>query len=313
MIPYLARRVAWAGVVLVAVAVVTFVLVHVVPADPARAIVGPHATAESVARVRATLGLDDPFIAQLVRYLAGLAHLDLGHSYQRNADVLPLIAERVPATLQLALAGLAVEVAIGLPLGILAARRAGSVVDRAATLLSSILVAAPSFWVGLILLNLLAFQPRMHLGLDLLPIGGYRPFDLRYLALPAITLGVSGAAYYTRIARTAMLDELSADYVRTARSKGLSERRITWRHAFPNAALPLLTQFGLDVGFFVGGVVVVEQVFSWPGVGHLAVEAIVSADVPLIMGTVLFGTLAIVLANLAVDVVYALIDPRLRN
>jgi peptide/nickel transport system permease protein len=313
VIGYVARRLAWSIVVLLAVGVVTFVLITIVPADPARAIVGPHASAETVARIRAALGLDDPFLVQLGRYLAGVAQLDLGHSYQRDADVLPLILSRLPATAQLAVAGIAVELAIGLPLGIMAARRVGGMLDRGSTLLTSILVAAPPFWVGYLLLNLLAFQPRIALGVDLFPIGGYAPLDLRYLALPALTLGLSGAAYYARIARASMLDQLSSDYVRTARSKGLSERRVTWRHAFPNAFLPLLTQFGLDLGFFLGGIVVIEQVFSWPGIGRLAVEAIVTADVPLIMGTVLFGTFCIVTANLLVDVAYATIDPRLRN
>jgi len=175
------------------------------------------------------------------------------------------------------------------------------------------MLAAPSFLLGYLLLFLLAFQPKRQFGIELFPNGGYEPFDLRFLALPALTLGIGLAAYYTRIVRTTMLDQLRSDYVRTARSKGLTERRITWRHVFPNAALPLLTQIGLDLGFLLGGIVIIEQVFSWPGVGRLAVQATVTSDVPLIMGTVLFATLVIVLANLAVDVIYASLDPRLRN
>jgi peptide/nickel transport system permease protein len=310
---YTLRRLGWALVVLLAVGVITFLLIHVLPADPARAIIGPHATAQAVASLREALGLDDPLPVQMLRYLGDLLRLDLGHSYQRDAEVLPLILERFPATAQLALAGILLELVIGIPLGIFAAQRAGGWLDRGATTVASIFVAAPAFWVGYLLLNIAAFQPRMAWGIELVPIGGYRAWDLQYLALPALTLGLSGAAYYTRIARTSMIEQLSADYVRTARSKGLTERRITWHHAFPNAVLPLLTQFGLDLGFFLGGVVVIEQVFSWPGIGHLAVEAIVSADVPLIMGTVLFGTFTIVLANLLVDVTYVVIDPRLRN
>jgi len=148
---------------------------------------------------------------------------------------------------------------------------------------------------------------------EIFPIGGYKPFDLRYLALPAITLGFSGAAYYTRLTRTAMIDELTRDYVQTARAKGLRDRAILWRHAFRNAFGPVLSQIGLDLGFFLGGVVVVERVFSWPGIGKLAVDSIVTADVPLILGTVLFGTVCIVLANLAVDVAQVMIDPRIRR
>ncbi|HYM52767.1 MAG TPA: ABC transporter permease [Candidatus Dormibacteraeota bacterium] len=313
MTGFLVRRMAWALVVLLAVGVITFLLVYALPTDPARAIAGPRANAASVRAISEALGLDDPLPAQLLRYLGNLAQGDFGHSFQRNREVLPLLLERLPATLQLAVGGLVLELLIGIPLGVLAARHAGALIDRAATTLASVLIAAPSFLVGYLLLNLLAFQPRVNLGIDLLPIGGYEPFDLRYLFLPALTLGFSGAAYYVRLTRATLLDELSRDYVRTARSKGLSERRVTWRHLFPNACLPLLTQFGLDAGFFLGGVVVVEQVFGWPGIGRLAVESIVSADVPMVMGTVLFATLAIVLANLAVDVAYALIDPRLRN
>jgi peptide/nickel transport system permease protein len=313
VIGFLLRRLAWAIVVLTVVAVFTFGLVHLVPADPARAIVGARASAETVANIRRELGLNDPLPEQLARYLTGAAHLDLGHSYQKYRDVLPLILERVPATAQLAVGGLIIGLGVGIPLGVLAARRAGRLADRGTTLFASFMLAAPSFVVGYLLLYLLAYLPSRQFGIDLFPIGTYKPFDLRYLALPALTLGIGLAAYYTRLTRTTVLDQLRSDYVRMARSKGLTERRITWRHVFPNAALPLLTQFGLDLGFLLGGIVIIEQVFSWPGVGKLAVEAITQDDVPLIMGTVLFGTLVIVLANLAVDVVYAVLDPRLRN
>jgi peptide/nickel transport system permease protein len=175
-----------------------------------------------------------------------------------------------------------------------------------------VLIAAPSFWVGYVLLFSLAFLPTVKLGIEAFPIGGYKAFDLRYLALPAITLGLGGAAYYARIARTAMLDELALDYVRTARAKGASERRTAWRHAFRNAMPPLLSQIGLDLGFFLGGVVVIEGVFSWPGIGKLAIDAITAEDVPMLMGTVLFATLCIVAANLLVDVLIAVVDPRVR-
>ena len=191
-------------------------------------------------------------------------------------------------------------------------RTRGTWSDRAATLFTTILVAAPSFLVGYLLLYTLAFQPQVLAGVEIFPIGGYKPFDIRYLALPAITLGFAAAAYYTRLTRTAMIDQLTRDYLTTARAKGLPERTIRWRHAFRNALGPVLSQIGLDLGFFLGGVVVVERVFSWPGIGKLAVDSIVTADVPLILGTVLFGTLCVVLANLAVDVIQVIVDPRLR-
>ena len=162
------------------------------------------------------------------------------------------------------------------------------------------------------LLLLLAFEPQVIAHVEIFPIGGYKPFDIRYLALPAITLGIGAAAYYTRLTRTAMIDELTQDYVRTAHSKGIGDRSVLWRHTFKNAFGPVLSQIGLDLGFFLGGVVVVERIFSWPGIGKLAVDSIVTADVPLILGTVLFGTLCVVLANLAVDIIQVVIDPRIR-
>lgn len=312
MIRYITRRLLWAVAVLVSVGAVTFVLVYVLPADPARVIAGPRASADAVARISHQLGLDQPLLAQLSAYVGRALRGDLGHSFSQNLDVLPLILQRFPATLQLALAGLLIELAIGIPLGLIAATRRNSVFDRGSTILSIILVSAPSFWVGLLLIHYLGFLPHTVLGIDVFPIGGYKPLDLRYLLLPALTVGFAGAAYYTRLTRVTMLDELHKDYVRTARAKGLPESRVNWKHAFRNAVGPILTQVGLDLGFFLGGVVVVEQIFGWPGIGKLAVDSIRTADVPLIMGTVLFATLCIVLANLFVDVANAVVDPRIR-
>jgi len=309
---YIARRLVWGVGVLIAVGIVTFVLIYILPADPARVIAGPRASADAVARIAHQLGLDQPLPVQLATYLGHALSGDLGHSFSQNQDVLPLILSRFPATLQLALAGLFVELAIGIPLGLLAATHRDSAYDRGATILSIVLVSAPSFWVGLLLIHYLGYVPHQLAGIDVFPIGGYKPLDLRYLILPALTLGFAGAAYYTRLTRVTMIDQLHADYVRTARAKGLVERKVTRRHAFRNAVGPILTQIGLDLGFFLGGVVVVEQIFGWPGVGKLAVDAIRTADVPLIMGTVLFATLCIVLANLFVDVLAAMLDPRIR-
>jgi peptide/nickel transport system permease protein len=312
MVRYIARRLLWAFAVLVSVGLVTFVLVYVLPADPARVIAGPRASADAVARISHQLGLDQPLLAQLGAYIGRAVRGDFGHSFSQNLDVLPLILSRFPATLQLALAGLAIELLIGVPLGLLAATHRNSAFDRGATIMSIVLVSAPSFWVGLLLIHYLGFLPHQVLGIDLFPIGGYKAFDLRYLLLPALTVGFAGAAYYTRLTRVTMLDELHRDYIRTARAKGLPEASVHWKHAFRNAIGPILIQVGLDLGFFLGGVVVVEQIFGWPGIGKLAVDSIRTADVPLIMGTVLFATLCIVLANLLVDVLAALADPRIR-
>jgi peptide/nickel transport system permease protein len=312
MLTYVVRRLLWGLVVLVSIGVITFVLVYILPADPARVIAGPRASADAVARISHQLGLDQPLPVQAAAYIGRALQGDLGHSFSQNEDVLPLILSRFPATLQLAIAGLIVELIIGVPLGLLASTRRDTFVDRGATVLSIILVSAPSFWVGLLLIHYLGFLPSTTWGIDLFPIGGYKPLDLRYIILPAITVGFAGAAYHTRLTRVAMIEELNKDYVRTARAKGLPEKQVIRKHAFRNAVGPVLIQIGLDFGFFLGGIAVVESIFSWPGIGKLAIDSIRTADVPLIMGTVLFATLCIVLANLIVDVAIAMIDPRIR-
>ncbi|HEX2765126.1 MAG TPA: ABC transporter permease [Candidatus Limnocylindria bacterium] len=313
MIRYIGRRLAWSVLVLAFVAVLTFILIYVLPGDPARAVAGIHASAEDVARIRAALGLDEPFGVQFARYVGRLATGDLGFSFHRRAEILPLLVERFPATLQLALGGLVVGLAIGLPMGVLSAVRRGTSVDRASTATTAVLVSIPSFWLGYVILDVLAFRPLVAWDVAIFPIGGYEPWSLRHLALPALTLGAGLAAYYARLTRTAMVDQLGSDYVRTARAKGLEGRLVTWRHAFRNAMPTLVTQVGIDIGLLLGGVVVVEQVFSWPGIGRLAVEAIVQTDLPLILGTVVFATLMIVVANIVTDVAVAVLEPRLRR
>jgi peptide/nickel transport system permease protein len=311
MVAYLVRRVLWGLSVLLAVGVLTFLLTYVVPADPARSIAGRNASAADVERIRHALGLDGSVLEQLAAYFGRVLRGDFGHSFKRDADVLGLIVDHFPATLQLAVAGLAVSMAVGIPLGVRAAAHPRGLGDRLSTILMSLLVAAPAFWLGYVVLYLFAFLPATRLGIDLFPIGQYKPLDLRYLALPALTLGLGGAGYYARITRTAMLDELGLDYVTTARAKGAREARVLVRHALRTALTPILSQAGLDIGFFLGGVVVIENVFSWPGIGRLAVAAIPSEDLPLLMGTVLFATLVIVAANLVVDVIQARMDPRI--
>lgn len=312
MIAYLLRRLIWGAAVLGAVAVLTFVVIYVLPGDPARGVAGVHASAEDVARIREALGLDQPFHVQMATYLGRLATGDFGYSFHRRTEVLPLLLERFPATLQLALSGLGVGLVIGVPLGVVAARRRGTRVDRIAAIVTALLVSVPPFWLAYILIDLLAFRPLVAWDVSVFPIGGYEPWSLRHLALPALCLGVALSAYYARLTRTAMLDQLGSDYVRTARSKGLTDRRVIWRHAFRNAVPPLITQVGLDIGFLLGGVVVIEQVFSWPGIGRLAVESITQVDVPMILGTVVFATVMIVVANIVTDVAVALANPKIR-
>ena len=309
---YILRRLGWSVVVLFAIAVLTFFVTFILPADPARMIAGIRATPEDVDRIRHALGLDQPFLVQLGAYLSRLVQGDFGHSYIQNRAVLGLVLERFPATLQLAVAGLFVALVIGLPLGVFAATHKGKSSDRASTVFTSILVSAPAFLVGYLLLLFLAFEPQVIAHVEIFPIGGYKPFDIRYLALPAITLGIGAAAYYTRLTRTAMIDELSRDYVRTAHSKGVGNRVVLWRHTFRNAFGPVLSQIGLDLGFFLGGVVVVERIFSWPGIGKLTIDATRAFDYPILMGVLLITAALVVLANLLADIAYAFVDPRIK-
>jgi peptide/nickel transport system permease protein len=312
MIGFLVRRILWGLAVLLGVAVITFWMTVLLPSDPARAIAGVKATPEDVERIRQALGLDRPVVVQFVDYLGRLVRLDLGESTSLRQPVVDLLAQRFPATAQLAVAGVVVGLLIGLPLGIVAAVRRGRVTDRFITVVSALLIAAPIFWVGLMLQYGLAFQPLLATGVEVFPISGYEPFSLRHLFLPALALGIGLAGAYARLVRTALLEELGRDYIRTARAKGLRERVVVARHGLRNAAGPVAAQVGLDLGLLLGGVVILEGIFSWTGIGKLAVDSIGSFDVPLIMGTVLFGTFWIVVANVAVDVVQAVLDPRIR-
>jgi peptide/nickel transport system permease protein len=297
--------------VLALVWLVTFIITYMLPADPARAFAGIRASQADVARIRQAFGLDQPLVEQMALYAQRLASGDLGFSFTNRRQVLELLSERLPATIHLAFAGLVAQLAIGLPIGVLAAVRRGRPVDRAAAVFSSVTAAMPGFWLGYLLLLWLAFLPTVELGLAIFPLSGSAG-DLRSLFLPALTLGLIGSAYYVRLMRASLIDELRQGYLLTARAKGLSERRVVLRHALRNALSPVVAQLGLDMGILLGGVVVVERVFSWPGIGDLAVEAAMRGDLPVIMGAVLAGAVFIVLANLAADVANALIDPRIR-
>jgi peptide/nickel transport system permease protein len=311
MTSYLGRRVAGGVVVLAAVFMATFLAVYLLPADPARLLAGPGASAADVARIRAALGLDQPLFAQLGAYLGRLLTGNLGHSTSLDQDVLPALLQRLPATIELAVGGLAMAIAIGVPLGVRSASRPKSWIDRGATVLAVVAVSTPTFWLGSMLRHYLAYEPQTQWGWSIFPIGVYSLFDPLSLALPALTLGLGGAAYYARITRTAMLDELRRPYIQTARAKGLKEREVLWRHGLANLLPAILAQVGLDLAAYLGGVAIVEAVFNWPGIGRLAVAAVLSADVPLVLGTVLLATFFTVVANLLVDFVVVVRDPRL--
>ncbi|CAH0342265.1 ABC transporter permease [Rhizobium sp. CECT 9324] len=305
MLALLTKRFVQSALILLGVAAITFVLLYALPADPARIIAGRSATAQTVANIRRELGLDQPLVTQFLHYLGNLMQGDLGRSYAQKTQVVTLIIARLPATLVLMAAGIFVEVVLGLTLGITAALNRGGWTDRLVMASAFIGVSAPQFVVALLLLYLFAAT------LGWFPMSGYGSFA--HVVLPAMTLGILGAGWYARMARSAMIDVLNQDYIRTARAKGLSARRIILRHAVPNAILPIIAMIGIDIGQFMGGVVVVEAVYGWPGIGQLAWQAIQQVDIPIIMGVTLTSALAIIIGNLVADLIAPMIDPRIRS
>ena len=304
MTAYVLRRLLQAAVILVGVSLITFLLLFALPADPARMIAGRSATVETVSRIRTELGLDRPLAVQYARYLQRLTHGDLGRSYAQKVEVAALLRSRLAATFFLMVGGIFFELLIGLPAGLLAAVRRRSRTDRAVMLGAFLGVSAPQFVLGLLLLYLLAYT------IPIFPLGGYG--TPAHLILPAVTLGIAGGGWYARMMRSAMLEVIHQDYVRTARAKGADETRVMTRHALRNALLPVVTMIGLDFGTFMGGVVIVESVFGWPGIGQLAWQAIQIVDIPVIMGVVLVSAVAILIGNLMADLAYPLLDPRIR-
>jgi peptide/nickel transport system permease protein len=297
------QRLAWSFVILIGVTFLTFVIAFIIPSDPARTVAGPKADPETLATIRKEMGLDQPVPVQYARYLGRLVHGDFGRSYLTRQSVLQAIIERLPATAYLAVSSLGAAALIGIVLGCLTARRQGSTVDLAVLVGSLIALSLPVFWVGMMLLYFVAYRAR------LLPLGG---FGLANVVLPACTLTLGGAAYYTRLLHTNMRAVLDQDYIRAAHAKGLSPFRVYGKHALRNAIIPLVTLLGLDFAGLMSGVVLTETVFNWPGLGRLAVEAVFNQDIPMIMGTVLFSALLVVGANMVVDLLYLVIDPRIR-
>ena len=304
MLTFLMRRLAWSVVVLLFASLLTFFIGYKVPANPARMIAGPNATAETVRSISHQLGLDQPFYVQYGRFLGHAAQGDLGRSYKTEQQVLPTILQRFPYTLALALGGLAFELLIGASVGLLAAGTKLRAVDGLASTFVLLTLAVPSFWLGIILLYVFGFK------YPILPLGGAEDGPISLL-LPALTLGLSGAGYYARMGRASLLEVMGEDYIRTARAKGVSPGRVMLKHAFKNALRPLITMTALDLGVLLGGALIIEQVFGWPGIGTLAWQAVQNIDLPMIMGTVLFSALCIVVANIVVDVVYSWVDPRI--
>ncbi|TIM95298.1 MAG: ABC transporter permease [Mesorhizobium sp.] len=304
MIAYLGRRLIQSLLILLGVSLITFALLYLLPADPVRQIAGRSATPQTVENIRQQLGLDQPFIVQYWRYLTKLVSGDLGRSYIQRSEVTELIVSRLPASLLLMVGAILCELLLGLSMGLIAAVKRGTATDQTLMVASFVGVSAPQFVVGLVLLYVFAVR------LSWFPIGGYGTW--RHLVLPSLTMGILGAGWYARMMRSSMIDVLRQDYVRTARAKGLARRAILFRHALPNAILPVIAMIGIDIGIFMGGIVVVESVFGWPGIGQLAWQAIQRVDIPIIMGVTLVSAFAIVLGNLLADVIAPIIDPRIK-
>ncbi len=296
-------RFASALLVVLGVSLLVSALIRLVPGDPVEAMLGETATRADRAELRRALGLDQPIVTQWARFLGGAARLDFGHSLQGQQPVAASLASRLPSTALLAGAALMVAIGIALPLGAFAALRAGTAWDAAASVLAVLGMSVPSFLLGPVLIVVFA------LWLGWLPVGGSA--DPGALVLPAVTLGLALAAILTRMVRAALLETLNEDYIRAARARGLGAYAVLWRHALPNAALPVLTVLGMQLGVLLGGAVITEMVFGWPGIGALTVEAIQRRDYPVVQACIFVISIGYVAANTLTDLLCAAVDPRI--
>ena len=309
---YLARRLLMLAPTLLLASVLIFAIISLAPGDPARMMLGTQATPEEIALERARLGLDRPLPVRYLIWLADVASLNLGRSQATNRPVAALVADALPNTLRLALAALAVAIAIGFPLGVLAAVKQNQRLDGFITGLNALGLAMPAFWLGLLLILLFSVQ------LKWLPPSGIgdpaKPFylNLHYLILPVATIAISNLSVFSRFVRSAMIDVLGADYVRTARAKGLAESAVVTRHALRNALIPVVTVLGIQFGRLLGGAVVTEAVFAYPGLGRLVVTSILNRDYPVVQATLMLVVLVFLATNIVVDLSYAYLDPRVK-
>jgi peptide/nickel transport system permease protein len=285
------------------VVTIVFALLHA-SGDPATLLVSQDATQADIAQIRRAYGLDQPLSVQYARFVSRAARGDLGYSYRQGLPVAELIADRLRATCELALAGLAVAVMLGIPLGIVAAARHGSVLDTAAMTAALLGTSVPSFWLGLLLIIVFGVE------LGWLPISGSG--TLKHLLMPAFVLGGFYAAQISRLTRTSVLEVLAQDFVRTAWAKGLAMRAVLLKHVLRNATLPVMTVLGMDFGRMLGGAVIVETIFAWPGMGRLAVQSVLGRDFPVVQGTAIMGAAIFLAVNLLIDLLYGWVDPRLR-
>ncbi|MCD5425500.1 MAG: ABC transporter permease [Methanosarcinaceae archaeon] len=308
MLKYILKRIFYMICVLLGVTILTFSLLHLVPGDPAEMIAieryGEEVTADVIEHVRIELGLDKPLHIQYLRWLGNVLQGDLGYSSRTDRPVFDEIKMRFPATLELAIAGMFVSLIISIPIGIISAIKQYSAIDNASMFIALIGVSMPNFWLGLLLI--LFFS--VHLGA--LPVFGRG--GIEHLILPAITLGTGMAAITARLMRSSMLEVLTQDYIRTARAKGLSEKIVIGKHALKNALIPVITIIGLQFAALLDGVVIIEVIFAWPGIGRLLVDSVFARDIPVIQAGVLFSAILITAANLLVDISYAYLDPKIR-
>jgi ABC-type dipeptide/oligopeptide/nickel transport system permease component len=304
MMRYISLRILFALPALWLILTMVFLLAHIVPGDPVQQMLGEGARGEDLGQLRHALGLDLPLPVQYGHYLLGVLRGNLGESFRFQQPVANVVLSRYPATLELSFVALLVCAAIGIPAGILAAHRRGTATEHAIGVFSLFGLSVPNFALGPVLILLFSVM------LGWLPVSGRG--GLGHLVLPAITLGAALAAILTRMVRTSVIEELSSDYVRTARAKGLHESAVLFRHAFRNALIPILTILGLQFGTLLAGTIVTETIFSWPGIGRLAVQAIEARDYPLLQGCILVIAVSYVIVNLLTDMVYAFVDPRVR-
>jgi len=309
---YVARRLLQAIGVLVGVSVVVFAIIHLVPGDPVRLALGTRFDQGTYDALRERAGLNQPLLVQYFNWAGSALTGDLGVSFRSGRPVTGLILERLPATLSLAGGAIVVALAIAIPFGIISAIRQGSVLDYAATAFSQAGISIPDFWMGILFILFFALR------LDVLPPSGYvsileSPWQwFTHLIMPAVTVGVVSGSIITRFVRSSMLEALGEDFTRTARSKGLRERLVVRRHVLRNALIPVITITGLQLAYLLSGLIVVEQVFAWPGLGLLALDAVQARDFPVLQGAVLLFALFFLLVNLLVDLLYAFLDPRIR-
>lgn len=300
---YLVRRLLLALLVLFGVSFVVFLILHLT-GDPTLLLLPPDATAEEIQRFRQVMGFNDPVLVQYARFLRGAVQGDFGASLRHGEPAFALVLERLPATLELAGAALLVALCLAIPAGIISAVRRNTVLDYVTTVIALLGQSMPTFWLGIMLILVFSVQ------FSLLPSSGRGA--LEHLVLPAITLGLFTAARITRLTRSGMLEVLGQDYIRTARAKGVGERPVIWKHALKNASIPIVTIVGIELGTLLGGAVITETIFAWPGVGRLSVQAIFNRDYPVVQAAVFLLASTFVLVNLIVDIAYMYLDPRIR-